>query len=79
MHFAIKEGIKVTVIPGCTASIAGLILSGLPAGRCFEGFLPQKRSERIKHLESIKYEERTIIFYEGPHRVKDMLRIAFQS
>lgn len=72
---AIKEGIKVTVIPGCTASIAGLILSGLPAGRfAFEGFLPQKRSERIKHLESIKYEERTIIFYEGPHRVKDMLR-----
>ncbi len=72
---AIKEDIKITVIPGCTASIAGLIISGLTTRRfAFEGFLPQKHSERVKHLESIKYEERTIIFYEGPHRVKDMLK-----
>lgn len=71
---AIEEEIAVTVIPGCTASIAGLVLSGLPTCRfAFEGFLPQKHSERVKFLDSIKYEQRTIIFYEGPHRVKDML------
>lgn len=71
---AIKEAIQVTVIPGCTASIAALVLSGLPTGRfAFEGFLPQKHSERVKHLESIKYEDRTLILYEGPHRVKNML------
>lgn len=71
---AIEEGIRVTVIPGSTASIAALVMSGLSTRRfAFEGFLPQKHSERIKHLEAIKYEDRTLIFYEGPHRVKDML------
>lgn len=71
---AIEEGIVVTSIPGCSASITALILSGLPAGRfVFEGFLPQKHADRIKFLEGIKNEDRTLIFYEGPHRVKDML------
>ena len=71
---AIEEGIPVTAVPGCSASITALILSGLPAGRfAFEGFLPQKHSERLKFLETIRNEDRTLIFYEGPHRVKDML------
>ncbi len=71
---AIEEGIDVTAVPGCSASITALILSGLPAGRfAFEGFLPQKHSERVKSLEKIQHEERTLIFYEGPHRVKNML------
>jgi len=72
---ALQEGITVTAVPGCSASVTALILSGLPTGRfAFEGFLPQKHSERVKFLERLKFEERTLIFYEGPHRVKDMLK-----
>jgi 16S rRNA (cytidine1402-2'-O)-methyltransferase len=71
---AISQGINVTAVPGCSASVTALVLSGLPTGRfAFEGFLPQKHKERIKFLETIKYEDRTIIFYEGPHRVKETL------
>ncbi len=71
---AVSQGISVTAVPGCSASVTSLILSGLPTGRfAFEGFLPQKPKDRVKFLESIKYEERTIIFYEGPHRVKKTL------
>lgn len=71
---ALAEGITVTAVPGCSASVTALILSGLPTGRfAFEGFLPQKHSERVKFLETIKFEDRTLIFYEGPHRIKDML------
>lgn len=69
-----EEGIRVTVVPGCTAALSGLIVSGLPTRRfAFEGFLPQKRSERIKRLKELAGEERTLIFYEGPHRLKAML------
>jgi len=69
-----EEGIRVTVIPGCTAALSGLIVSGLPTRRfVFEGFLPQKRSERIKRLKELAGEERTLIFYEGPHRLRAML------
>ncbi len=71
---AVSQGITVTVVPGCSASLTALVLSGLPTGRfAFEGFLPQKHKERVKFLELIKYEERTIIFYEGPHRVRKTL------
>lgn len=71
---AIEADIFVTAIPGCSASVNALILSGLPTGRfAFEGFLPQKHSDRVKFLENIQNEDRTLIFYEGPHRIKDML------
>ncbi len=71
---AVLQGITVTAAPGCSASLTALVLSGLPAGRfAFEGFLPQKHKDRVNFLESIKYEERTIIFYEGPHRVRKTL------
>ncbi len=74
VSMAISQGIEVTAVPGPSASLTALILSGLPSGRfVFEGFLPQKHSDRVKFLEAIKYEERTVIFYEGPHRVKNML------
>lgn len=74
VSMAVSEGITVTAVPGPSASLTALILSGLPSGRfAFEGFLPQKHSERVKFLETIKYEERTVIFYEGPHRVRSML------
>lgn len=71
---AVLQGIIVTAVPGCSASLTALVLSGLPAGRfAFEGFLPQKHKDRVNFLESIKYEDRTIIFYEGPHRVRKTL------
>ena len=62
--------IPMTVIPGPTALIAALTLSGLPAHQfLFEGFLPVKSLARRKKLESLKKEPRTIIFYESPHRL----------
>jgi 16S rRNA (cytidine1402-2'-O)-methyltransferase len=74
VSMAASQGINITVVPGPSASLTALILSGLPSGRfAFEGFLPQKHTDRVKFLETIKNEERTLIFYEGPHRVKNML------
>lgn len=71
---AIENGIPVIMVPGPTALIMGVVLSGLPCGRfCFEGFLPHRKKERIKRLESIRSEERTIVFYISPHRVLDVL------
>jgi 16S rRNA (cytidine1402-2'-O)-methyltransferase len=65
-----ENSIKVEVIPGVTALITALTLSGLPAHRfVFEGFLPPKSAGRCKKLESFKREEGTIIFYESPHRI----------
>ncbi len=65
----IEEGVEVETLPGATAAIPALIQSGFPCDRfCFEGFLPQKKG-RTKHLESLKVEERTMIFYESPYRI----------
>lgn len=72
---AIKEGIKVESIPGPSALICGLVLSGLPTDRfVFEGFLPPKSAARRKRLEALKDEQRTIILYESPHRVLKTLQ-----
>ncbi|MEK6681449.1 MAG: 16S rRNA (cytidine(1402)-2'-O)-methyltransferase [Nitrospirota bacterium] len=66
---AIEENIKVVPVPGVSAVIAGLSVSGLPTDRfVFEGFIPQKRNARIEHLKKLEKEERTIILYEAPHR-----------
>ncbi|WP_130805526.1 16S rRNA (cytidine(1402)-2'-O)-methyltransferase [Senegalia massiliensis] len=71
---SIDNGIEVDVLPGATASILGLILSGLSTEKfVFEGFLSSKQKERIERLTELKLEYRTIIFYESPHRLKDML------
>ncbi len=75
IQLAKREGIPMTVIPGPTALIAALTLSGLPAHSfIFEGFLPVKSQARRKKLETLKGEERTIIFYESPHRLVKSLR-----
>jgi 16S rRNA (cytidine1402-2'-O)-methyltransferase len=67
---AISSGVTVTPIPGPTACIAALTASGLPTARfVFEGFLPRTRSTRIKKLNQLKHEERTVIFYESPQRI----------
>ena len=65
-----ENNLPMTVIPGPTALIAALTLSGLAAHQfLFEGFLPVKSLARRKKLESLKAETRTIIFYESPHRL----------
>ena len=72
---AIREGIPFTVIPGPTAAITALILSGLPADRfIFEGYLPPKTGQRKTKLRRLSLEKRTIIFYETPHRLLASLR-----
>ena len=66
------EGIEVQTLPGATACIPALVSSGLPCDRfCFEGFLPRKG--RRSRLEQLCAEERTLVFYESPYRVKDTL------
>jgi 16S rRNA (cytidine1402-2'-O)-methyltransferase len=65
-----EKGINVRCTPGPTALITALVLSGLPTDRfCFEGFLKQKESQRLKQLEELRTELRTMIFYESPYRV----------
>lgn len=71
---AARTGITVQTLPGATACIPAIVSSGLPCDRfCFEGFLPQKKG-RLSHLESLKDETRTMIFYESPYRVLKTLQ-----
>lgn len=74
------EGIRVIPIPGCCAAVSALSVSGLPTGRfCFEGFLTVNKQGRRERLEELKDEQRTLIFYEAPHKLlttlKDMLSV----
>jgi 16S rRNA (cytidine1402-2'-O)-methyltransferase len=70
---AIRAGVEVECLPGPTAFVPALVVSGLPCDRfVFEGFLPQKKGRRTR-IESLKEEERTMVFYESPHRVARML------
>lgn len=65
-----ERGIPVTVIPGPSAGIAALAASGLPTARfTFEGFLSANRRDRRDRLESLKTEQRTMVFYEAPHKL----------
>jgi len=71
---AIDAGIKVSPVPGASALIAALSASGLPSDAfIFEGFLPNKSAGRLKKLEALADESRTLIFYEAPHRIIDCL------
>ncbi len=71
---AVRNGVRVEPIPGACAAIAGMIGSGLPTGRwVFEGFLPRPKSDRRERLAEIAGETRTMIFYEGPHRLQETL------
>lgn len=70
----VKEGIEVECLPGATALIPALVNSGLPNDRfVFEGFLPHKKG-RVKRIESLLHEERTIVYYESPHRIIKTLK-----
>lgn len=65
-----EAGIPVTAIPGPCAAITALSISGLPTGRfCFEGFLSTNKKSRQSHLDGLRGETRTMIFYEAPHKL----------
>lgn len=69
-----ESGIAVMIVPGACAAVSALALSGLATARfAFEGFLPAKSSERRAKLDAVKSEERTMIFYEAPHKLKATL------
>ena len=69
-----KNDVAVESVPGPTAFATALALSGMPSGRfCFEGFLSVNKPSRIKHLEEVKNERRTLIFYEAPHKMTKTL------
>ncbi len=71
---ALKEDIRVEVIPGPSAVISSLVASGFDSRRfVFEGFLPSRASQRRKQLEKLRSEERTVIFFESPRRLLSML------
>ena len=77
MRDAIAAGIQVHVIPGPSAPTMALALSGLPTDRfTFEGFAPRTSGARIDFYESLRFEERTIVLFEAPHRLLDSLNDA---
>lgn len=66
---AVERGIRVTAVPGPSAVLTALAVSGLPVDRfCFEGFLPRKAGERSRRLAELVREPRTMVFFEAPHR-----------
>ncbi|MCG3042478.1 16S rRNA (cytidine(1402)-2'-O)-methyltransferase [Streptomyces fenghuangensis] len=67
---AVERGIRVTAVPGPSAVLTALALSGLPVDRfCFEGFLPRKTGERLARLREAAGERRTLVYFEAPHRL----------
>jgi 16S rRNA (cytidine1402-2'-O)-methyltransferase len=71
---AIEAGVEVTSVPGPSAVVTALAVSGLPCDRfCFEGFLPRKGGERRSALAALAAEPRTMVFYESPHRLAEAL------
>jgi 16S rRNA (cytidine1402-2'-O)-methyltransferase len=69
------RGVPVMVVPGPSAAIAALSVAGLPTDRfAFEGFLPAKTAARRAQLQALSTEERTLVFYEAPHRLHEVLR-----
>ena len=76
VHEVLKENINVSPIPGANSAISALIASGLKVNKfIFEGFPPRKISELKNYLKGFLYEERTIIFFESPRRIKNLLSI----
>ncbi|MDD9208094.1 16S rRNA (cytidine(1402)-2'-O)-methyltransferase [Georgenia sp. 10Sc9-8] len=72
---AVADGVRVSVLPGPSAVLTALAVSGLASDRfCFEGFLPRKSGDRTRTLAALTDEPRTMVFFESPHRVADTLR-----
>ena len=74
MRLCAENGVTVLAIPGCCAAVNALAVSGLPTGRfTFEGFLTVNKKSRRERLESLRNEERTMIFHEAPHKLRTTL------
>src|SRR5262249_61830582 len=72
---AIAEGIEVRVVPGPSSVVAALVVSGLPTDRfAFEGFVAKRPGERMRRLESVRHDPRTLVFFESPQRLLTTLR-----
>jgi 16S rRNA (cytidine1402-2'-O)-methyltransferase len=72
---AVEADVAVTCVPGPSAVLMALAVSGLPVDRfCFEGFLPRKGGERARALAALSDERRTMVFFEAPHRIEAALR-----
>ena len=77
---AVERGLTVTTAPGPSAVLAALAVSALPVDRfCFEGFLPRKAGERSRRLVALADEERTMVFFEAPHRTAATLAAMAQA
>ena len=75
-----EAGVDVTICPGASAGIAGLVLSGFDSRRyAFEGFLPREKRRRKEALAALAKERRTMVMYEAPHRLLDTLRELFEN
>ena len=75
VHLAVRHGIPVIPVPGATALVAALAASTLPAQQfCFVGFLPSKRLQRRRALESLARLSQSLVLYEAPHRLLEMLK-----
>ncbi|WP_245740009.1 16S rRNA (cytidine(1402)-2'-O)-methyltransferase [Nonomuraea maritima] len=73
-HLAVEAGVTVTALPGPSAVTTALAVSGLAGDRfCFEGFPPRKAGDRARRLAALAQEERTMVFFEAPHRLADSL------
>jgi 16S rRNA (cytidine1402-2'-O)-methyltransferase len=71
---AVESGVRVTCVPGPSAVLMALAVSGLPVDRfCFDGFLPRKPGERARVLSEVADERRTLVFFEAPHRLAETL------
>lgn len=80
VKLCIENDINVTSIPGPVAGINALIMSGLPTRRfAFEGFLSVNKRHRREHLESVKNDTHTLIFYEAPHKLKSTLHDMYEA
>jgi 16S rRNA (cytidine1402-2'-O)-methyltransferase len=70
----VERGIRVTAVPGPSAVLTALAVSGLPVDRfCFEGFLPRKSGERLARLREVAADRRTLVYFEATHRIDDTL------
>lgn len=77
---AVAQDVHVTAVPGPSAVLTALAVSGLPVDRfCFEGFLPRKAGERGRRLAALAAEERTMVFFEAPHRTEAALAAMAQA
>ena len=71
----LEQNVKITVVPGPSAVVSAVAISGLTTGRfTFEGFLSVNKKSRFEHLESVKNESRTMVFYEAPHKLLRTLK-----